>query len=947
MISVAPGESVQLQVEQPFDLKLAVTGPAGGTLQIFDEFEFGPETLTLLIPGDYHVQVLPAKTATSVASAIYMRRRTLPLQEGQKYFDAELAATKARISGTHDDLEKVLQVWRDLGDLSAVGRTLLALGDADVNGSHLAAARAEYQEAADTCNQDKYTRCAAEAENNVAFCAQRLGDLQTGLSMLPEVAGKWRLLRMPVQEGQSQSNLGWVYYQAGEYRQAIATLKKAKLLLAGQRELSAYSRASNVLALCHLALADYDSAYAGFSEALATVDKKDYFTQATIQLSRGILRLRQGRLREADDFIAQAIAAGQRTPSVTLQAQLLGAKGAILMAKGDIEGAGKAFADGLAFAVKAGNPREIGNLLHQSGLNAMRRKDPEGARKLLVQAAESRGKLGLRDAASESLLELARAEMAAGDRASALGSAQKALTAIQSVRSDVPSPGMRATYYARKRAVFDTLVDLAMADRADGGVRGLLAAEQGRSRALLDLLTEGPLASPRTRELAAAKAGIDKEIAYVSSQLERPRPELKGGLTEKLQSLLDQSEAVGNDLAREAARRDAGGTTKTIGEIAAQGLDADTMLLEYHLGENASYRWTLRHDGRLESEVLPPRKEVDALADRFVALLNDPDGRAKSPEARLEFGRLRARLSTLLLGKLGDAELPGHLIFGLDGSLNRVPTAALRGPKGGYLGLERDLGETPSGTFLVSGMKPRPTASFPKDILAFADPVFSTEDERVDARPASKRAAGDKTLQQLYFATELKALKRIVPANRLTVLKGFEAVPSALRKMPVAQYAFLYFSTHSIIDERYPERSRIVLSLVADATGTPVDGNLHPADLARLTLNGSTAVLSTCESALGKMVDGEGLAGFTQSFFAAGASQLVMSLSKVDAGASAQFFDTFYSSVVGRKPQTVEHALRLARGRLAGDPQFGDPYYWSSFFVVGRPVPSDEIRRDF
>ena len=941
LLSVVPGESVQLQVEQPFDLKLAVTGPSVGPLQIMDEFEFGLEILTLSIPGDYRVELLPAKSVRPVAFTISMFRRTLPLQEGEIFFDAEFLATKARMSGKREDLQEALDRWRETGDRSAIGRTLLALGDADVAGSHLVDARAEYQEAADTCNQQGDARCATEAEGNVAFCAQRLGDLQTALSMLPRVVEKWRLLQMPVPEGQTLSNLGWVHYQAGQFGPAISALKMAKVLLAGQRELSAQSKAEDILALCHMALLDFDAAYAGFSEALATVDKTDYFTQATIQLSRGILRLRQGRLPEAEDFIARAMAAGEKHPSITLRAQLLGAKGSILMAKGDLEGAQKALAEGLDNATKAGNPREIGNLLHQSGLNAMRRKDAGGARKLLAKAAETRGKLGLRDAASESLLELARAEMAAGDRPSALVSAQRALSTIQSVRADVPSPEMRAAYYARKRAVFDTLVDLAMADRQDRGARGLLAAEQGRSRALMDLLTQGPLASPETRALATTKAGIDTEIAYVSSQLERPRPELKAELTAKLQGLLDRSESLRDDLEREAARLDAGGTSKSVSDIAAHGLDADTMLFEYHLGESASYRWALRHDGRLESEQLPPRKELEALANKFVELLNDPDGRARSEKARAEFEQLRKRLSTLLLGNMAGANLPGHLIFALDGALNRVPVAALRGPEGGYLGLERDLGETPSGTFLVSGVKPRGAASFPRDILAFADPVYSTEDERVDARPASMPAAGDRSLQQLFFATELKALERIVPANRMTVLKGFQAAPAALRSMPVDQYAFLYFSTHSIINERDPEKSRIVLSLVADRTGTPLDGNLHPAELARLPLKGSTVVLSTCESALGKMVDGEGLAGFTQSFFAAGAAQLVMSLAKVDALAAAKFFTTFYSSEVGGRPQTVEHALRLARTRLAGDPEFGDPYYWGSFFVVGRPVLSN------
>ena len=96
-------------------------------------------------------------------------------------------------------------------------------------------------------------------------------------------------------------------------------------------------------------------------------------------------------------------------------------------------------------------------------------------------------------------------------------------------------------------------------------------------------------------------------------------------------------------------------------------------------------------------------------------------------------------------------------------------------------------------------------------------------------------------------------------------------------------------------------------------------------------------VLSACDTALGKQVIGEGLAGLTSSLFYAGAFQLVLSLTDVDAEPSAQFFADVYRNYLGGSPMGIEHALTLARQSMARSSQWSDPYYWASFIAVGRP----------
>jgi CHAT domain-containing protein len=155
-----------------------------------------------------------------------------------------------------------------------------------------------------------------------------------------------------------------------------------------------------------------------------------------------------------------------------------------------------------------------------------------------------------------------------------------------------------------------------------------------------------------------------------------------------------------------------------------------------------------------------------------------------------------------------------------------------------------------------------------------------------------------------------------------------------LRKLDLREFAVLHFSTHAYIDDRIPELSRIALTLV-DRDGRHVDGYLRPQQFAEFRLNRSIVVLSSCETALGKEVLGEGLVGFASGLFSAGASQLVLALTKIDAESSAAFFTEVYRSLFDTQSTGIERALTRARQALAHSTRWSDPYYWASFTAIG------------
>ncbi|MBY0228951.1 MAG: CHAT domain-containing protein, partial [Gemmataceae bacterium] len=199
------------------------------------------------------------------------------------------------------------------------------------------------------------------------------------------------------------------------------------------------------------------------------------------------------------------------------------------------------------------------------------------------------------------------------------------------------------------------------------------------------------------------------------------------------------------------------------------------------------------------------------------------------------------------------------------------------------------------------------------------------------------------------------------------------------RALPAARYA--HFATHGWFA---PEATKSALAggrdhqesgsvpgwhplllsglALSDANRVPKDGEedgiltaleVSEMDLTRLEL----AVLSACETGLGKVAGGEGVLGMQRAFQAAGARSVVASLWQVDDEATRRLMTDFYSQLWSRKdPVAKAEALRRAQlamlfGKtLEGKPRGAGvkpeklpkgegartpPYYWAAFVLSG------------
>ncbi len=115
---------------------------------------------------------------------------------------------------------------------------------------------------------------------------------------------------------------------------------------------------------------------------------------------------------------------------------------------------------------------------------------------------------------------------------------------------------------------------------------------------------------------------------------------------------------------------------------------------------------------------------------------------------------------------------------------------------------------------------------------------------------------------------------------------------------------------------------------------TDNDGVLTALEVLDLDLSGTQlVVLSACETGLGEIHEGEGVYGLRRSFQEAGVAEVISSLWEVSDAGTQALMTGFYDRLLEGVPARV--ALREAQLELMESPQWGYPYVWSAFMIVG------------
>ncbi|MEO8660262.1 MAG: CHAT domain-containing tetratricopeptide repeat protein [Bryobacteraceae bacterium] len=923
--------AAQLYLESPSDLAIHVH--TGNTTRVIDAFEFGRETATLPGPATYSVTVR-AVSPGFVHAHVGMSPNPPSLQAASEWIHTEDLTTGSKAQPTPENTTQSLHAWQSLGDPSSIARAQIARGVLNYGAGKYRDAIEDFHHARTLCAPLGDARCVAEAATNEGMACNRIGEYGNALQFTRDAVEEWQRSGNQLNLGMTLSNLGLIYWRIGDLQSGIAASDKAVTLLRNRDEVAS-ARALNNLGLCYQVTAEYDWSATYFRRALEIFERHRSGAAVRARLNLGRTLYLSGDLHNAQVLLEEALLRCGKDRLAQAEAQ--NNLGQVLLKLHRLDQAAAQFQAASATFQEIGDRRNSSAAGHYLGLVARARGDLSEAATRFHSSLETRVALGLREDAAESLAALADLDYAAGHLDAAKEHAERALKLLESVRLDVPGPALKASFYTRKRSLFDLLIDMeAASSRPDSAAASLIAAERSRARALMDQLAVGELLKQIPPVLESRDKQLQRRIDLQTAELSRAPEDRQPILRAQLQLLIAEAEAVQAQIREIAWGHNLAQPLTSTDQLQRRALPPDSALIEYHIGDHNSYLWLVER-AQIRMWSLPGRGVIEDSARDASTRFGQIRERFTKPAARLAFQQSLQRLSALLLAPLAGLELPTRLILAPDVSLLPVPFAALRIPgERQALGLQHDLIQVPSAAYLEAGNQVRPLSAFPKTLLAFADPVFSADDPRVTLPPSPDPPA-IRTLSRLPFTAELDAAAALVPPARRQILRGFQASRASLQSLPLASYAIIHLSTHALIDDRIPELSRLALSLV-DPSGHRVDGYVRPYQLARLRLPGSTVVLSACDTALGKQVAGEGMAGLANSLFYAGASQLVLTLTHVDAEGSAQFLAETYRNLFGPGQLSFDQALTRARRKLAASVRWSDPYYWASFVVIGKPL---------
>ena len=92
-------------------------------------------------------------------------------------------------------------------------------------------------------------------------------------------------------------------------------------------------------------------------------------------------------------------------------------------------------------------------------------------------------------------------------------------------------------------------------------------------------------------------------------------------------------------------------------------------------------------------------------------------------------------------------------------------------------------------------------------------------------------------------------------------------------------------------------------------------------------------VLSSCESGIGRYVEGEGVMSLTRGFIYSGTPNIVCSLWKVYDRYTEKLMVKFYKQIL--KDKSYSRALQMAKIKMINDKKTADPRKWSGFVLIG------------
>lgn len=745
----------------------------------------------------------------------------------------------------------------------------------------------------------------------------------------------------------SLNNIGIVNYDLGNYTEALNYYKRSLKMLQEIGDKNKVAMSFNNIGVVNFELGNYPEALERYQDSLKIKDSiGDKRGAATSLNNIGLVHWNLHQFNKALEYHRKSLGIREEIGDKNGISMSMNNLGRVYRDMGNAPEAAKYFEDAIQIREQIGDKSGLAWSLYDLGSLYYQQKNMEEAEKNLSEAIRISQEIEFPEVLWPSLHKKALIYRDKGKKDEAIKLMKDSVEIIETLRRKILQAEQKAAYLQNKLEVYEDLISLLY--QTSQKVEAFHYEQRAKARSFLDLLEE-------SRADANITQGVDPDLLQREREIQAKLSNVQLKLdAERAHPKKDENRIAGFEKERDRIYRD---YEELKSEIKSRNpryaelkysdpaqlseiqnlLNDDTLLLEYLLGDRESFLFAVTKD-QFEMFKLPPRDEIEKRVERLRNSIAD-FGNASAQTFYLQES---SKLFADLMGPMKNfGSKKTKLLIAPDGSLYHLPFQALTTKEVSssgqiefqslpYLAKRYQISYIQSASILKISGNQHESAGTQKKLLAFADPIYG-KNQTDQSDPVLQTAFGetDQEMRRLTFSNdEVTEIASLFPKGNVKLCLRDQATEDNIKKINLEDYQMLHFAVHGIANEAKPQFSSIVLGR---ASGSKEDGYLQMYEIFNLKMKAHLAILSACESGLGKKVRGEGIIGLTRAFEYAGAQNVMVSLWKINDRSTAEFMTSFYKKLQrdGDDKAVEEAELEMIRGK------YSHPYYWAAFVLYG------------
>ncbi len=310
------------------------------------------------------------------------------------------------------------------------------------------------------------------------------------------------------------------------------------------------------------------------------------------------------------------------------------------------------------------------------------------------------------------------------------------------------------------------------------------------------------------------------------------------------------------------------------------------------------------------------KKELNPIIQVFINHIRHPDVSLNASDKK--------RLWSHFVGPLFDGiDNKNNIIIIPDGLIHQIPFESLYQEDGSFLIEKFSFQYILANYFLNTDT---PLISKSKSFLGFGTNYSEDLNNKLEL---SGKISHDYKLSTLRSSEhEITDLSQSYDAS---VFTGTKATLSNFLTADLTS-DILHLSLHGIVNHQDPYASYIVFDTNED------DFLLSSAQISNLQMSPNLVVLSSCNSATGKITEGEGTYSLSRAFLQAGAKNIVSSLWPASENSSYSILSNFIKT--SQKMESYTQSLRNSKIQHLenSSPRYQHPYFWANYILTGRTI---------